>query len=498
VDVDAADAERRRRRVEFQSLPAQVVHRFGGVGLRVLPGRNHPSVDGAIPALVHGAPALAPVVVQVGRPVPRHVVEREQDGRFLDVRVRARAPVDGRQRRIRTEPLAARRRRGRGDLVRVGAVALHLVEPPDRVVRVRDEEQVVGHPAVVEPVGPHARHAALRHLHHVVLGEHPPFVDGDRVERFVVRTRSGARVQVRLRLVQVVQHGRRPLEKCARGVLREVEELSHAVAVVVVLHVLAPVHERQLRRGTARPCTVASRRLAARIFLVPVVGVYHLLVPVHFHHRRDERDDVFPDLLDERRFLDRQSVGELHQHLRPAALRRVDAARDPVDRLRGLQQALRLRLGRPARIREPVEHPLVLLELPDGLLVRDREHHHLAPFFGLADGPVFRAGTRLRDRGQVPVDVPRVRQLARRPDDAAEERERRRHSARRRQVIHQLGRDAGVRKVLPDLRRILGIDGLCGLLRAEQRWECEQSRGGEHAHAAADEWHDREGWGDDR
>ena len=34
--------------------------------------------------------------------------------------------------------------------------------------------------------------------------------------------------------------------------LREREELAHAVAVVVVLHVLAPVHQRQRRRHVLR------------------------------------------------------------------------------------------------------------------------------------------------------------------------------------------------------------------------------------------------------
>ena len=60
------------------------------------------------------------------------------------------------------------------------------------------------------------------------------------------------------------------------------------------------------------------------------------------------RDDVVADLLDERRLADREPIRQLDQHLGTAVLGRVHAARDPVDRLRGPDQLLRLLLCRLA------------------------------------------------------------------------------------------------------------------------------------------------------
>ena len=194
---------------------------------------------------------------------------------LLDVGVVARAPLDRRQRRIRPEPLAARRRRRRRDGAVVGAVAHDLVEAADRVVRVRDEEHVVRHPAVVEPVGPDAGHAALGHLHDFGLREQPPFVDRDRIDLLVVRTGAGRRVEIGGLLVQVVHDGRLPVEEGLRDVARQREELPHAVAVVVVRDVLAPVHQRQ-------------PRVSLRPLLVEVVGVDLLLAAVDFDDGRDD------------------------------------------------------------------------------------------------------------------------------------------------------------------------------------------------------------------
>ena len=174
LDVDAAGLERRGGLRHLEPLAAQLVDRLRRVGLAALRRRNHPRVGRTGLALVHRALVLQPVVLEVELLVLRDVAEREQQRRLLDVGVVARAPLDRRQRRIRPEPLLARRRRAGRDGVGIGTVALHFVEAADRVVAVRDEEHVVRHPAVVEPVGPDAGHAALGHLHHVVLRQHPP------------------------------------------------------------------------------------------------------------------------------------------------------------------------------------------------------------------------------------------------------------------------------------------------------------------------------------
>ena len=56
-----------------------------------------------------------------------------------------------------------------------------------------------------------------------------------------------------------------------------------------------------------------------------------------------------------------------------------------------LQQLLRARLGRLARIGQLAEHVAVPVERLDRRLVGDREQHDVAAFFGRADLPVLRA-----------------------------------------------------------------------------------------------------------
>ena len=178
------------------------------------------------------------------------------------------------------------------------------------------------------------------------------------VDLLVVGTGAGRRVEIRLRLVQVVHDRRLPLELDLGHVLGEREHLAHAVAVVVVRDVLAPVHQR--------------RPLLAGLLAV-VVGVDLLLAAVHLDDRRDEGDDVVANLLDERRLLHHQPIRQLLQHLRTAVLGRVHAARDLVDRLRRLQQLLRLRLGGLPRVGQLREHVLVFRQLLDRRFVGDRE-----------------------------------------------------------------------------------------------------------------------------
>ena len=405
-----ARLERGVGRVHLEALAHQLVEGVGRVGLAALRRRDVPGVQRAVLALVDRALVLEPVVLEIQLAVLRHVLQREEHGRLLDVGVVARPPLDLGQRRVGAEPLLAGHRGPGARRVVVGPVALHLVEAADGVVRVRDEEHVVGHPPVVEPVGPHAGHAALGHLHHVVLRELPPLADDDGVEGVVVGAGARRRIQVGLRLVQVVHHRGMPLHLRARHGLGELQELAHAVAVVVVLHVLAPVHQRQAR-------------VALRPRLVEVVGVHLLLAAVHLDHGRDERDHVVADALDERRLLHHQPVGQLDQHLGAAVLRRVDAAREVVDRLGRLQQRLRLRIGGLARIGERAQHVAVLLELLDGGLVRDGQRHDVAALLGRADGPEAGARRHPRQLLVVAMDVLGVRDLAGLADDAAEELE---------------------------------------------------------------------------
>ena len=159
---------------------------------------------------------------------------------LLNVGVVPRPPLNRRQRRIRSEPLAARRRGAGAHRSVLRPVTHDLVEAADGIVRVRDEEHVVRHPPVVEPVGPHARYASPGHLHDFGLGQQPPLVDRDRIDLLVVRPGTGRCVEIRRCLVEVVHDRRLPIQECFRHIPGEREILPHPVPVVVVCDVLAP------------------------------------------------------------------------------------------------------------------------------------------------------------------------------------------------------------------------------------------------------------------
>ena len=240
---------------------------------------------------------------------------------------------------------------------------------------VGDGEHVVRGPAVVEAVGPNSRHVSFRHLQDVILGEHPPFGDGDRVEGLVVRPGAGRCVEVVLGLVKVVHDDRVPLELGPVHVLGQGEHLAHRVPVVVVGHVLAPVHERE-------------PSLSLRTVLVEVVGVHLLLAAVDLNDRRNERDDVVPDRADEFGLLDGQTVRQLLEHFRATVLGGVHAAREPIDRLRDfVDESLGALLGGRARIGELGHVALVRLDVRDRLLVGDGEKDHLTTLFRFSHRP---------------------------------------------------------------------------------------------------------------
>jgi hypothetical protein len=174
------------------------------------------------------------------RPVVRDLVQRDQQRALLQVHVVADRPDH-----LRSGVFGRCHCRSTfvEQVVRRVARALRLVEATDRVAHVRDPEHVVRRPAVVEVVRVDAGHAERRHVGDFLVGQPVPLVDHDRVEPRVVRAAAGRRVQVRRGLVQVVQHRRVPVEERAHDVLRERELQRHAVPVVVVRHVLAPVQQ---------------------------------------------------------------------------------------------------------------------------------------------------------------------------------------------------------------------------------------------------------------
>ena len=207
-----------------------------------------------------------------------------------------------------------------------------------------------------------------------------------------------------------------------------------------------------------------------------VVRVDDLVAAVGLDDRRDDRDDVVADALDERRLLDDEAVRELHQHLRAAGLGRVHAARDPVDRLRGLDQRARLRFRRLARVGEQrrgralyLSRFLMMSSLPttSTLMSRPSSDLPIVQYFARA-GAAFAIDARywfmsslLSRMPHAPMMWPKCLQ-------------RRRHRARRREVIDEFGRDARVAHELLDLLRVL----LVVLLLRERRTGRRDQRGG--------------------
>ena len=392
-----------------------------------------------------------------------HVLEREQQGALLHVDIVAQRPLDLGQRRVGAVPGA--RGRGVGELALAGvgpAVAERLVEAADRVVAVGDVEHVVRGPAVVEPVRPDPRHAAPGHPLDLVVRELLPLADDDGVEPGVIGAGAGRGVEVRHGLVQVVEDLRVPFQKGLHHHIRQRQCQAHRVAVVVVGHVLAPVHQ--------------PRRLLARVRLAVAIDVDHPVPAVDLHDGCDQDDQVLADRLDVCRVFDGEPVGQLHEHLGRAGLRRVDRAGEPVERLGLAHQVGRLGVRRLAGVGELRGDLFVAVDPPEVLLARDGREDHLAALLALADGPHLDPRGRRGERAEVGVDVLRVRELLGRADDIAQRLLRRGDGVRRGQVVDELGEEERLGRVLADLRGVVGVDRLRRRIVGPAPRELESSR----------------------
>ena len=227
-------------------------------------------------------------------------------------------------------------------------------------------------------------------------------------------------------------------------VLRELEILTHAITIVVVRDVLAPV-----RRWEREPR------------LLPIARTINNLLPtVHFDNRCDHREHVLADALHQRRLFNHQTVRQFHQHFRATGLGRVHAAGEIVDGFGQADELLRACFWCLARIGELVEVALVLIEIPDGFFVGDNEHHHVPSFFGLADRPVLRARRRgVGYRFQVAMNVCRMRQVSRSANNAidAGKLECGGDLIRKRKMVDQIRRDAWIGEVLLDQSRVFFV-----------------------------------------
>src|SRR4051794_30764453 len=100
--------------------------------------------------------------------------------------------------------------------------------------------------------------------------------------------------------MQVVPDGWMPVEERLQHDLCEPQPDANSVTIVVVLDVLAPVHHRRGRLS----------------FLLRDEVVDLLLAPIDLARRREDKDDVVTNRLNEWRLLDGKSIREFHQHFR--------------------------------------------------------------------------------------------------------------------------------------------------------------------------------------
>ncbi len=426
------------------------------------------------PRLEHRALRLEVEVPEEGLRVLAVVRQGGEQGRLLVVVVVALRPLRPRQRRVLLEPGTRVLARRHGAFDRVGAaVAKRLVQPARAVAHGGDEHQVAGRPGVERAVREGTGHPELRQLAHVVVPEHLPLVCEDGIDPRVVRpVADGVVVEVGHRLVQVVQHLCLLPDEGVEHVARQGQRQPHAVAVVVVDDVLAPVDD-------LRPVVLGMRE-------VPVVDVDLAIAAVDLGDRRDQRDDAPADRLDVGALVDRETIRELHQRGGRARFTGVQRAGDVVDGHAGRHEAVGLAIVERdgARIGQPGQSRPVLVVLREHRFVGDGDGDHLAPFFRRADRDDLDARARLLEAAHVVVHLGRVRQPSWRAGDVAEHGGRRRHRLRGGQVIDQRRREEGLRRVLPDLLRVVLVDRLLrvagvlvALLRAEQR------RTGDEQHA---------------
>ena len=469
-----------RGAADFDALEAQEIHQALHPRHVALPGRDDVTGDRLLAAGLGGVPRFHVEVLEDDRRELRRVLERGENAGFTVICVVAERPVElaGRRpgpiplplrlvappagrgrfvasgagspwtRRASTWPGAGLRiaRRRQPQFLRVRAAeSLNLVHPDHPVVVRRHERQVAGRPHIDEAVRPHARHAVLRELRHLEIGHHRQFAVQNRIEVRILRCLTAERVQQRLGLMQVVHDRRMPLEV-------PLQQRSHLnlrvidVAVVVVEHVLAPVRH-------ARAC----RPRLGLVDAVPVVPVDIAVASIRIGDRRDRHDDALADLIDDRRILGGEPIGQFHQHLRRSHLAAVETADQVIDRFRAGND-LRGSIGRDrSRIGELSQGDPVRVKIPDRF-VRAHEHDdELASFVASADRRDVDAGRRVGEGAVVPQDVGVVGQLSRLADVMAEDVLRRRNARSLGQVIDERAHELGPGRPLPDRAGEVGI-----------------------------------------
>ena len=251
--------------------------------------------------LFNGALALGVVILEEMVRVAREIGDGRKQCAFFVVVVIALRPFHHRKRRILAVPGARVILRPEDALLRIGAtVAKSFIEAADAVMQAGQKHQVAGTPGIEIAVSKHSGHSEALHLGNIVPTQFCPLVGQSRIDPCVVGSIAyRVVVEKRNRLVQIVQHLRMPAKISVENVARQFEGHGHGVAVVIVRDIVSPIKK-------VRPNFVG-------IGFVPFVDIDHAVAAVHFDHGSDEHDHVRADVLDIRRIIDGQTIGEFHQ-----------------------------------------------------------------------------------------------------------------------------------------------------------------------------------------
>ena len=299
---------------------------------------------------------------------------------------------------------------------------------------------------LAEIPGPDAGHAEAGHGLHFVEAQLEHLFEGQRVDVGVVGAGAVPGHEQRLGLVQVMHHGRVPVEEHARHRLgRLVRELVR-VAITVDEGVPRPVGRRDAWQGG----------LVGLALEVAVEPVDELVAPVDVERRVDEYDRVLADAPDHRLLGDRQAVGQLEHGLRRSGFVRVHAGIQVIDRPRGGDQPFgRCRIGQ-AWIGQRGRGRAQPVELRDAMLVGDRHHDDIAPFLRAADREETHARRSVGERAAVSRRGLRVDEFSGCAGDAMQESAWRRHGRRCGQVADPRRQEArlgrGLRYLLDGAR----------------------------------------------
>ena len=304
----------------------------------------------------------------------------------------------------------------------------------------RGHKHVVYGPAVVEAVRPHTGHAAFGHLFNFVIRHLLPLADDDRIERRIIRAHTGRDIHERHRLMQVVQHLRMKLEEGLHHDFAEVQRHHHGVAIVVVGHVLAPIH--QWRRGLRR------------ILFPPPIEVDHHVAAIHFDHGRDHDDGILADVLDAWRLLHGQTIRQFHQHFRRASLGRMNRTIQPIERNALGDELLGIGVGQLAGVCQLGCDLGEAGKFRQIGFIGNQNKAGVAALFTLACDLVTHSRRGLGEFRHVAHDVLDIGQAIGRSDDIAEHLVRAGHRVGHWQVVHHFRQKRGIGGVLFDLRPV--------------------------------------------